>query len=199
MFIEDLLPDNLVPAGLLQRRFSRRRLLREARDHRHAIRTLKTYIGNDPPPSYQPVTAQRRCAVIGAAQMGQARLLALTDFLAKRHYRPIVIAGRAQVPNEIAAEEFVQSAALCIAVVERLTPAEYYLLGVARAALTPSECWSAAASSQILPGLVSLNLRTPSLPERRRGVVPRKERGYEAGVVSARRTLKSLGRRALPP
>ncbi len=138
VFIEDLLPDNLVPAGLLQRRFSRRRLLREARDHRHAIRTFKTYVGNDPPPSYQPVTAQRRCAVIGAAQIGQAPLLALTDFLAKRHYKAVVIAGRAQVPNEIAAEEFVQSAALCIAVVEDLTPAEYYLLGAARAALTPT-------------------------------------------------------------
>ena len=32
----------------------------------------------------------------------------------------------------------VQSAALCVAVIEGLTPAEYYLLGAARAALTPT-------------------------------------------------------------
>jgi hypothetical protein len=138
VFIEDVLADNLVPAGLLQRRFSRRRLLREVRDHRQAIRTLKSYIGSDPPPSYQPVTAQRRCALIGATQLGDASLMALQALLARRLYKPMIVQGRPQVPNEIAAEEIVQSAALCVAVVERLTPAEYYLLGAARAALTPT-------------------------------------------------------------
>lgn len=70
VFVEDVLPDDLVPSGILQRRFSRRRLLREARDHRHAIRILKSYIGEDPPPAYQPVSEQRRCALIGGAQLG---------------------------------------------------------------------------------------------------------------------------------
>lgn len=138
VFVEDVLPDDLVPAGLLQRRFSRRRLLREARDHRHAVRTLKSYIGTDPPPTYQPMNAQRRCAVIGGARLGREPLSALLLCLEKLRYKPVVVAGGRRLPDEMAAEEAVQRAALCIAVVEGLTPAEYYLLGAARTALTPT-------------------------------------------------------------
>jgi hypothetical protein len=138
VFVEDVLPDDLVPAGLLQRRFSRRRLLREARDHRHAVRALKSYIGTDPPPTYQPMNAQRRCALIGGARLGAEPLRALLECLERRHYKPVVVASGERLPDEMAAEEVVQRAALCLAVVERLTPAEYYLLGAAGAALTPT-------------------------------------------------------------
>lgn len=138
VFVEDVLPDDLVPAGLLQRRFSRRRLLREARDHRHAVRALKSYIGSDPPPTYQPMSAQRRCAVVGAGRLGREPLAAMVQCLVKLRYKPVVVASGRRLPDEMAAEEVVQRAALCIAVVEGLTPAEYYLLGAARAALTPT-------------------------------------------------------------
>ncbi len=138
VFVEDVLPDDLVPAGLMQQRFSRRRLLREARDHRHAVRALKSYIGTDPPPTYQPMNAQRRCAVIGGARLGREPLAAMLQCLQKLRYKPVVVTGGRRLPDEMAAEEVVQRAALCVAVVEGLTPAEYYLLGAARAALTPT-------------------------------------------------------------
>ena len=50
----------------------------------------------------------------------------------------LVLERGARIPEKTTSEELVQNAALCIAVVEELTPAEYYLLGAARAALTPT-------------------------------------------------------------
>lgn len=138
VFVEDTLADDLVPAGLLQRRFSRRHLLREARDHRQAVRMLTSYIGSDPPPTYQPMSAQRRCVVIAGTHIGQAALDALMLRLQALHYKPVLVQGGQRMPDEMAAEEVVQRAALCVAVLEGLTPAEYYLLGAARAALTPT-------------------------------------------------------------
>jgi len=138
VFVEDVLTDGLVPAGLLQRRFSRRHLLREARDHRHAVRLLKSYIGNDPPPSYQPIETRRRCVVIGASRLGREPLDALIKVLEAERYSPLLLPRRRRLPDDLEIERSVQRAALCIALVEDLTPSEYYLLGVARSALTPS-------------------------------------------------------------
>lgn len=138
VFIEDTLPDDLVPAGILQRRFSRRRLLREVRDHRNAVRILKSYIGTDPPPTYQPMSLRRRCAVIGASCFGRAPLAGLLECLERRGYGTTVVARGKRLPDETAAEESVQRAAMCVTTVEGLTPAEIYLLGAARASLTPT-------------------------------------------------------------
>ena len=138
IFVEDTLVDDLVPAGILQRRFSRRRLLREVRDHRNAIRILKSYIGTDPPPTYEPTSLRRSCAVIGANRLGREPLAALLHCLETQHYSAVVVAGGERLPDEMAAGESVRRAAMCIAVVEGLTPTEIYLLGAARASLTPT-------------------------------------------------------------
>jgi hypothetical protein len=138
IFVEDVVADNLVPAGLLQRRFSRRRLLREARDHRHAIRVLKTYVGTDPPPTYQPVSTRRHCVIIGGEQLGAEATQALMHSLERLRYSAQPLAGGQRLPDDQRDEEAVKRAALCIALVEGLTAREAYLLGVARSALTPT-------------------------------------------------------------
>ena len=138
VFVEDTLADDLVPQGILQRRFSRRRLLREVRDHRAALRTLKSYIGTDPPPTYHPTSLRRRCAVIGASRLGGEPTEALLHYLEKCNYSPVVVNSGTRLPDEMAAEESVRRSAMCVAVVEGLTPAEVYLLGAARASLTPT-------------------------------------------------------------
>ncbi len=138
VFVEDTLADDLVPQGILQRRFSRRRLLREVRDHRAAVRTLKTYIGTDPPPTYHPTSLRRRCAVIGSSRLGGEPLRELLQYLERCNYSPVVVNPSTRLPDELAAEESVRRAAICVAVVEDLTPAEVYLLGAARASLTPT-------------------------------------------------------------
>ena len=138
VFVEDTLADDLVPQGILQRRFSRRRLLREVRDHRAAVRTLKSYIGTDPPPTYHPTSLRRRCAVIGTSRLGREPLKALLQYLDKCNYSPVVVNRATRLPDEMAAEESVRRAAMCVAVVEGLTPAKVYLLGASRASLTPT-------------------------------------------------------------
>src|SRR5690349_12963930 len=69
VFLEDVLPPDLVPTRVLQRRFSRRGLLRQVRDHRHAIRMLRSYIGDEPPPHYQPGIGPRRCLLTGTEDL----------------------------------------------------------------------------------------------------------------------------------
>jgi hypothetical protein len=137
VFVEDVLDDDLVPGGLLQRRFSRKHLLREARDHRQAIRALKTYIGTDPPPTYQPGSTRRRAVVAGGPHLGAA-LPGLLECLQQAGYRPVQSSGGDSLPDQLDAETEMQRAAICIAVVEGLTPQDYYMLGVARSALTPT-------------------------------------------------------------
>jgi hypothetical protein len=138
VFLEDTLPDDFVPQGILQRRFSRRRLLREARDHRSAVRILKSYVGADPPPTYNPTSMRRRCAVIGVAQLGSESGEALLNYLEKCNYSTVIVEDGTRLPDQMAAEDTVRRAAFCIALVEGLTPAEIYLLGAARASLIPT-------------------------------------------------------------
>lgn len=138
VFIEDTLPDDLVHPGILQRRFSRRRLLREVRDHRNAVRILKRYVGSDPPPTYHPTSLRRRCAVIGAGPLGRDSSEALLNYLEKNNYSVVVVDAATRLPDQMAAEETIRRAAFCIALVEGLTPAEFYLLGAARASLVPT-------------------------------------------------------------
>ena len=154
VFVEDTLADNLVPRGILQRRFSRRRLLREVRDHRAALRLLKSYIGTDPPPTYQPTSQRRRCAVIGSSRLGRDTAKTFLQYLETCHYSPIVVRQGKRVRDEVAEEEDVRRAAMCVAVVEGLTPAEVYLLAAARASLTPTMAITLDASyeySKVIP------------------------------------------------
>jgi hypothetical protein len=65
VFVEDLLPGGLVPARVLQRRFSRRGVLRQLREHQHALRTLKSYIGEDHRPSISPAVSSEGVCLQG--------------------------------------------------------------------------------------------------------------------------------------
>ena len=138
VFVEDVLPDDVVPYTVLQRRFCRRRLLREVRDHRHALRLLKTYIGADPPPTYEPLRSRRRCVVIGGTALPPPTLEGLTQRLAALEYSPVIGTSAPRLPDDASLQVAVAQAAVCVAVVDRLSPAEAYLIGVAQASLTPT-------------------------------------------------------------
>lgn len=139
VFIEDVLPDNLVPGNLVQRRFSRRHLLREVRNHRHAIRLLKTYIGSEPPPTYQPSTRQRSCLVNGTSAMSDEQRRTIEDHLTRLSYNPISVESSTHFLSlDRPFEEVVSQSVLCVSFTGNLSPLEFYLLGAARASLLPT-------------------------------------------------------------
>jgi hypothetical protein len=139
VFIEDVLPDNLIPANLVQRRFSRRHLLREVRNHKHAIHLLKTYIGTEPPPTYQPSTRQRSCLVNGTSALSDSQRVRIEDQLRQLSYNPISVEGGTHFLSfDRPFEEVVGQSILCVSFSENLSPLESYLLGAARACLLPT-------------------------------------------------------------
>jgi hypothetical protein len=72
VFVEDDLPDDCIPSRVLQRRFSRRSLLRDIRTHRHALELFSGYVGASPPPAYQPGLMRRRCLIVGHGSAGES-------------------------------------------------------------------------------------------------------------------------------
>jgi hypothetical protein len=139
VFVEDVLPDNLIPANLVQRRFSRRHLLREVRNHRHAIRLLKTYVGTEPPPTYQPSTQQRRCLVNGLSVLPDGQRSQIERQLKQLKYNPISVeSGAYFLSFDRPIEDVVAQSILCVSFSENLSPLESYLLGAARASLLPT-------------------------------------------------------------
>jgi hypothetical protein len=139
VFVEDVLPNNLISGILLQRRFSRRHFLREVRNHRHALQMLKTYIGSEPPPTYQPNSAQRSCLVVGASSLSENQRGRIQDGLTRLRYHSIMVPERNEcLSYDNPYEDMVTQSMLCVAFTERLSPLEFYLLGAARACLTPT-------------------------------------------------------------
>lgn len=138
VFLEDVLAGPVVSRGVMQRRFSRRGLLRQVREHRHAMRILKTYIGGDPAPPYEPSIDQRSCLLIGRSAMDDEQLHCVSDFLNQRRYNvDVALAGNEWHSTERPHEEIARHSTLCISLAERLSPLELYLLGATRAVLTP--------------------------------------------------------------
>jgi len=139
VFVEDVLPDDLIPRNLVQRRFSRRHLLREVRNHRHAMRLLKTYIGKEPPPTYQPSTHQRSCLVNGTSVISEKQRSVIEGQLTQLGYKPISVKdGTHFLSFDQPFEEVVAQSVLCVSFSENLSPLEFYLLGAARASLLPT-------------------------------------------------------------
>lgn len=139
VFIEDVLPDSLIPGNLVQRRFSRRHLLREVRSHRHAIRLLKAYIGSEPPPPYQPSTRQRSCLVNGTSVLSETQRRAIEDQLTRLGYNPISVESGTQFLSfDRPFEEVITQSVLCVSIAENLSPLEFYMLGAVRTSLLPT-------------------------------------------------------------
>ena len=89
VYIDDRLPDGLVPRRVLQRRYSSRTYFRQVRNHTHALREFKEYLGESPPPPYQPSSGQRTCGLAGFGGVAADRRDAVEAFVGERGYRPI--------------------------------------------------------------------------------------------------------------
>jgi hypothetical protein len=85
VFVEDSLPNDLLPTWVVQRRFSRRLYGRQVRDLGNAITEFRAYLGTDPPARYGALTTRRSCVVAGFdAESSAANIVEMV--LASRGY-----------------------------------------------------------------------------------------------------------------
>ena len=154
VFVEDVLPSNVIPSVLMGRRFSRRSFLRQIRDQRHALRIFKAYVGEEPPPSYQPSPAQRSCLIIGASCVTDAIRQRIYDQIVSLRYSPVFAAcGEHCLAVAAPQDEGVARASFAVAFTENLSPQEYYCLGAVRAAITPTIMLTSETSYPYDPGI----------------------------------------------
>ncbi len=141
VFVEDTLPSRILPPSVLGRRFCRRSLVRELRDHRHALRTLKAFIGEEPPPTYQPNSEQRYCVLAGANKFDEATQSRLQGRIAQAGYLSVLTEGGADCL--IAQRNELMQAALTVAWVDALSAREAYALGNMQGGLVPAITFTA--------------------------------------------------------
>ncbi len=89
VFVDDHLPDNILPPRILQRRFSYRTYFRQFREHTASLRTLKTYLGDPPPTRYQPNFGRRMCGLTGFSDLSKDIRDAVTAFVENRFYKVV--------------------------------------------------------------------------------------------------------------
>jgi hypothetical protein len=140
VFIDDRIPNDILPPRVLQQRFSHRTYFRQVSEHSHALRVLKSYMGDPPPIKYQSNLGQRCCAMIGMAGLGKTSRISVVETINRRGYRAIDL-DRIDISNPLT---LVQEEALAAADV---------VLRCADAKSGSSRYWSGAASSSATPSI----------------------------------------------
>ena len=141
VFIEDSVPSAVVPGRLLQRRFSRRSFLRQVREHRQALSSLRAYIGEQAPPRYQPSLGRRSCLIVRARDLPRGLSAEFILDLLSREFQYDAMSTTEEPSPILEAQDWwdtVQAVDVVLAVTgPNLRAAEAYALGVVRGALRP--------------------------------------------------------------
>jgi hypothetical protein len=139
VFVEDLLPTGLISSRILQRRFSRKALLRQVRDHRYALQMLRSYIGDEPPPAYQPTTEMRQCLLGGLHDLSPDIIRMFEALLAERGYATHVLQGEiVDCLYNPSLQDTLNNADLAVAFIESNKQRAEFFLGALRASFVPT-------------------------------------------------------------
>lgn len=138
VFVDDRIAGDVLPARILQRRFSHRTYFHQIRDHMYALHSLKSYMGDPPPVRYQPISDQRGCGLIGFGAVGPSSGKVVLDFLEKRSYRCVDL-EHVDVGNPLSFERFEHLANLDVVLscVDSPTQRVAYWTGAVNAAAVP--------------------------------------------------------------
>jgi hypothetical protein len=138
VFVDDRLPDNILPARILQRRFSYRTYFRQFREHTASLRTLKTYLGDPPPTRYQPNFGKRICGLIGLSALREEMRREICNFVEWRFYSLIDLDGvQLENPLEFDSYEYLSNLDLAIICVDSASLSSIYWSGAITAAAIP--------------------------------------------------------------
>jgi len=139
VFVEDILPNDIIPPRILQSRFSRQSFLRQIREHKHAIQILNTYLGTDPPPKYQPSLARRSCLVIGISDFPKNVRDAVVEIIDARGYSPIELdESSCSILQDQHVYEVISSINFGVCLIESKLPMSRYLIGALQMAFVPT-------------------------------------------------------------
>lgn len=137
-FVDDRLPDDILPSRILQRRFSHRTYFRQFREHTHALRELKSYAGDPPPTRYQPNFGRRVCALVGLGALKAEARKIVYRFIEGRDYR-FVSLENLDVVNPLSFEkfEYLANIDLALVCVDSRSRGSVYWTGAVNAAAIP--------------------------------------------------------------
>ncbi|MGZ4865036.1 MAG: hypothetical protein ACXV3U_04750 [Halobacteriota archaeon] len=159
-FVEDTLDDNIIPSTVLQMRFSRRSLIRQTREHRHALEILKSYMGGGCPPRYQPFLRQKMSLLVGFERQDASFTNNIIQLLRGRGYVTINIDEKSNLSYSVdtglsrptlTIHDVLTSADLAICFLDKELPRSQYLIGAINWASVPIIPLSNDAEQKCLP------------------------------------------------
>jgi len=147
VFVDDRLPGDLLPPRVLQQRFSHRTYFRQIREHRHALRALKAYMGEPPPTRYQANFGQRCCGTIGLSGPDLARREQVETLVRARGYRVLAL-DELDTANPLALiqEEALAAADVVLRSADSQTATSRFWAGAVWATATPAIAFTLDAS-----------------------------------------------------
>lgn len=139
VFVDERIPGNVLPARVMQQRFSHSTYFRQVREHVHSLNVLKAYMGDPPPTRYQPSTDQRGCGIIGTSALNPQDRAVVTRFVESRGYRAVNLEKVAS-KNPLAFDQFEHLAVLSTVLhcVDLRSAAAQYWAGAVSASALPS-------------------------------------------------------------
>ncbi len=139
VFVDDRISGDVLPPRVLQQRFSHRTYFRQVREHLHALRVLKAYMGDPPPTKYQPNSGQRSCGVSGLSAMTSTASKTINEFIEKLGYL-VVNLENLRFENPLTYEQYEQLAVLDVSLqcADSYTSISSYWAGAICGAALPS-------------------------------------------------------------
>jgi hypothetical protein len=139
VLVDERIRGDILPPRILQRRYSHRTYFRQYRDHTHALRSLKSYIGDPPPTRYQPSFEQRSCGFIGLGALESPIRRSVHEFVEKRGYRAIDLEHvDSTSPISFERSEHLASLDIVVTFIDSRTRRSGYWTGAVNAAAIPT-------------------------------------------------------------
>ena len=105
VFVDERLPNDILPPRIMQQRFSHRTYFRQVREHVQTLRLLKSYMGDPPPARYQPSINQQVCGGLGLSALTSKQHDDLALLVESRGYHFVAMED-VGVNNPLAFEQF---------------------------------------------------------------------------------------------
>jgi hypothetical protein len=140
VFVEDTLPSTVLPARVLQRRFSFRSFPRHMREHRQGLSILRDYTG-DPPSRYQSLLTPRTCLLLGSSTLPGTVAESVQNFIEQEQRYNVITSARLfsdLAEHPIAYDVFREIDVVIVFGGPGLDRRDSYLLGVAHGVCKPA-------------------------------------------------------------